>query len=715
MSGGSELQSEAGRVSYLQRLKLIMLSAVGAWFFFSFRNALQAHPRVAMLDGAVGLLTLLILYLTLRTRPPGRIVLLTHGNFLLSCLGIAAHSQLTGQSLAITQWNLILFPLMAAYQVGARAGMLWGLVAMVTVVGIHTSARVRPAVPEFVPGAFEYFTTNLVLIALATLFGRYFRSSMEAQLEDLRRQTEELREARDRALAADALKSQFVATMSHEIRTPLQGVIGVAQVLAETELEEEQRAMVSTLVNSGRLLKAVVDDILDFSKLQQQGLTLEQVPFCPEQACHEVVALFTPQCQEKNLELIFQVGENPHGLYLGDPLRFRQIVTNLVANAVKFTAVGSVVVDLQGDPSGLNLSVRDTGIGIPEDRQEKIFGAFQQLDSSTTRRFGGSGLGLAICQRLANLFGQRIQLQSQPGKGSVFSLHFPWPLAEAFSHPTGESLTLGTVGLPPLTEEWVRHLADRWKLTWDLEQAQVWLVGVGCAAPPSGRILWVGVPGQATFRSSCIRGQMGETHLTLPLRARDLQQALWPNKFPLSTKASSEALAQHALTVLIADDTVINQKILARMVSSLGHNPRTVSNGAQALELLRQGEQFDMVLMDLHMPVMDGLEATQKIRSGLDRAHQPYIVAVTANTEAEQRKQLLRSGADAFLGKPVEIQDLQTLLAQFQGARAPYSLDASADSLAGAVDSLDAAADSLAGAVDSLDAGVDSLDGGLDT
>jgi signal transduction histidine kinase/ActR/RegA family two-component response regulator len=552
------LEEEVNRGFYLRRLKLVMGTVALAWAVFALRNALQGHPWAARLDALVSVVTSLILAVNLRTRDPGRLRWLTHLNFGVSCLGIFAYSLLSGQSRSLIQWNLVGVPLAAAYQLGERAGSWWGGVSMLTLVAINLVARVWPLEPEFLPKTLESFTSNLMLIALVTAFGRHFRATVDAQVRDLA-------EARDRAVAADALKSQFVATISHEIRTPLQGVVGMAQLLAETDLTESQRSMVDTLVSSGRLLRAVVDDILDFSRLESHHLVLEQVEFFPEQACREAVQLFSPQASAKGLELRIDSDAGARLPVCGDPLRFRQIVMNLVSNAVKFTPAGSVVVELRGTPEALYLAVRDTGIGVPPEQQATIFEVFRQLDSSTTRRYGGSGLGLAICQRLAALFGRQVVLTSEVGKGSTFALEFPWPQGEA----------------PP----------DRSDLD--------------------------------------------------PLASRPEQ------------------------AVLIVDDTPVNQKVLERMIRALGYRPTLACNGAEALERLAE-QTFFAVLMDLHMPVMDGLQATRQIRQIVPARAQPYIVAVTANTVAEQKRELLNSGADAFLGKPVDLSELGKVLEEFQ-------------------------------------------------
>ncbi|MBT9589198.1 response regulator [bacterium] len=649
----TDLLDQPARRVYLRRLKLVMGTVIAAWSFFALRNGLQNHPRACRLDAGFALLTAAILVFNLRVRGPRQLRLLTQLNFAVSCLGIFCYAQITGQSLALTQWNLVALPLAVTYQLGERAGGRWGMFSIITVVAIHASAVLYPQVPEFVPRTAEFFSTNLVLILLVTVLGRHFRATADAQLQ-------ELAEARDRALAADALKSQFVATISHEIRTPLQGVVGMSQLLAETDLDEQQRAMVETLVTSGKTLRSVVDDILDFSRLESHRMELEQVPFSPEEACYDAVEPFAPQAFGNGVELVVQADSQAALQYLGDPLRFRQIVANLVSNAVKFTATGSVVVDLRGSPTSLHLAVRDTGIGVPADMQSKIFEVFRQLDASTTRQYGGSGLGLAICQRLAGLWDRHVVLTSEVDRGSTFSVELPWPqLGQPPALPLGPPVMVTALGLGPQTQAALQMMLGRLGALWVNQEAEVLLVGYPTQAPDTGQARLVSVrrPGDGTPESGL--------SLALPLRITALAKLLRPPQDCHSEADCATRTRTSGPPILIVDDTPINQKVLERMARSLGYTPQIAQNGAQALEMLAKG-RFFAVLMDLHMPVMDGLQATRLIRQQLSADQQPLIVAVTANNLAEQKRELLESGADAFLGKPVEMTQLGHILDRFQ-------------------------------------------------
>lgn len=397
--------------------------------------------------------------------------------------------------------------------------------------------------------------------------------SLRAAAHDLERQvahrTRELAEARDRAEAAGRAKSEFLAMMSHEIRTPLIGVLGMAELLASSALDDEQRGQVETIRSSGDTLLVIINDILDFSKVEANKLELELGDVDLVDELEHVGCLYRPASAAKGVALVIDAADVRDRSVRGDRVRLRQIVSNLVSNAVKFTETGEVLVrastERDGDLVTVVVDVVDSGIGIPHDRIDRLFTAFGQADASTTRRYGGTGLGLAISDRLARMMGGSVQVTSQLGVGSRFRLRL-------FLEP----------GLAPATAD-----AD------DVEQID------------------------------------------------------------------PEVLAR--LRLLVAEDNAVNRKVAVALLARLGLHADLVVNGVEAVDAVRGGA-YDVVLMDMQMPEMDGLDATRLIRS-LPLEQQPVIVALTANAFDSDRQACLEAGMDDFMTKPFSLDELRRALA----------------------------------------------------
>ncbi len=380
--------------------------------------------------------------------------------------------------------------------------------------------------------------------------------------------TSQLAEARDRAEEAGRAKSDFLAMMSHEIRTPLIGVLGMAELLASSPLDEEQRQQVATIRASGDTLLVIINDILDFSKVEANKLELEVGDVDLKAELDHVARLYRPLALAKNVVLDLELDEVTTRVVRGDRVRIRQIVSNLVSNAVKFTHVGSVAVRARTERDQemviVVIDVIDTGIGIPRERLGRLFQAFSQADASTTRRFGGTGLGLAISERLARMMGGNVQVRSDAGIGSVFSLRL-------FLEPGGDT---------PHSDEPVVTVDDA-------------------------------------------------------------------------------AIA--SLRVLVAEDNAVNRKVAVALLGRLGLRVDLANDGRQAVEAARGGD-YDVILMDMQMPEMDGLEATSIIRT-LPLDPRPVIVALTANAFDADRDACLGAGMDDFMTKPFTLDQLRQALA----------------------------------------------------
>ncbi len=517
--------------------------------------------------------------------------------------------------------------------------------------------------------------------------------------------TQEADIAREFAEQEGEAKAGFLASMSHEIRTPMNGVLGVAALLKETKLDGEQRELLETLEGSGQTLIRIVNDILDFSRVESGQFQLESEPFDPADSLERVAELLVAAAEAKGLALDVVIDPTLPQQVIGDTGRIEQILVNLAGNAVKFTCEGSVRLEVkkvkeQDGKATLKFSVTDTGAGIPESLQTGLFEPFSQAEASTQRRHGGSGLGLAICRRLANRMTGQVGLHSRDGEGSTFWLELSLDVRRRASDrtlrvsvpvqvvsrraTTRESLTglLEWAGSASRSAQDLRALCavnrvDLVLLELELEDhALAAQIPVLKATHPGARLVIV----TAGASRGGLRRQIGddaEAYLLRPVRRRALEHVLWPEQsvsidIPTVTSSRSVERDGRIPRILIVEDHPVNQMLAKRFIGRAGYTFGLAEDGERALEMI-EAEDWDAVLMDCQMPVMDGIEATRRIRAaevGTDR-HIP-IIAMTANALEGDRRRALAAGMDDYLTKPLQpermLQVLETQLNLQQAA-----------------------------------------------